>query len=105
MAEATLDPKQAAALADAARLIDRTRMKQIGSFHFAMAMGALTLWGAAVAWAQTTGWALAEFAAVANAFVAALVLVPIVHEWGHGHEQLAQWGRLIQRGLEQLGCE
>ena len=83
MAEATLDPTEAAALEEVARKLDTARMQQIGSLHFAMSMGALTMWGAAVAWAQVTGWALAEFAAVANALVAAYVISPTVHEWGH----------------------
>lgn len=85
MAEATLDanPAEAAALEEAAREFDRARMKQIGGYHFAMVMGALTLWGAAATWAEVTGWALAEFAAVANALVAGFVIPSVLHEWGH----------------------
>ncbi|MDJ0785568.1 MAG: hypothetical protein QNK05_02100 [Myxococcota bacterium] len=83
MTEATLDAEQAAALEDAARAIDRERMKQIGSFHFAMVMGALTLWGAAVTWAQVTGLGIAQFAAIANALIAAYVISSTIHEWGH----------------------
>jgi hypothetical protein len=90
MAEATLDtstdqpdPAELAALRDAARQIDRAHMQQIGGLHFAMVMGAITMWGAAVVWAQSTGWALAEFAAVANALVLAYILSSTIHEWGH----------------------
>ncbi|MEM9174664.1 MAG: hypothetical protein AAGC67_05480 [Myxococcota bacterium] len=87
-AEATLDPDpqptpDPAALRDFAAKLDRANMKKIGAFHFAMVMGALTLWGAAVAWAQTTGWAIAELAAVANAVIAATVISSTLHEWGH----------------------
>ncbi len=46
MAEAMIDT-EAAAMQSLARQIDRARMAQIGSFHFAMVTGALTLWGAA----------------------------------------------------------
>lgn len=86
MAESTIDANHAAevaALQDAARQIDRARMLQIGSFHFALVMGALTLWGAAVTWAQVTDSAVAHFAAVANALVAGFVIASTVHEWGH----------------------
>lgn len=86
MAEATMASNQAAetaALAEVAREFDHARMKQIGGFHFAMVMGALTLWGAAETWAQVTGWGIAQFAAVANALVAGFVLQSTVHEWGH----------------------
>ncbi len=85
MAEAieTHEAVDTAALEAAAREIDRARMIQIGSFHFAMAMGALTLWGAAEAWAQITGWGLARFAADANALVAGFVITSTVPEWGH----------------------
>ena len=87
-AEATVDtdapptPDPAALRAFAAKL-DKANMKKIGAFHFAMVMGALTLWGAAVAWAQTTGWAIAELAAVANAVIAGTVISSTLHEWGH----------------------
>ena len=86
MAEATMEPDQAAeaaSLAELARDLDRARMQQIGSFHFALVFGALTLWGAAETWAQVTGWALAHVAAVANALVAGFVVTSTVHEWGH----------------------
>jgi hypothetical protein len=85
MAEATLDASraEAAALEQAARELDRARMKQIGGYHFAMVVGALTLWGAAATWAQETGWAIAQLAAVANALVAGTVIPSVVHEWGH----------------------
>ena len=52
--------------ADAAKLrelgakLDQANIKRIGSYHFAMVMGALTLWGAAEAWAQVTGWTIAR---------------------------------------------
>ncbi|MEM7412050.1 MAG: hypothetical protein AAF430_17615 [Myxococcota bacterium] len=87
MAEATVDPAAAAAekaaLEDAARKIDHARMRQIGGYHFAMAMGVLTLWGAGQVWAATTGSFLAEAVAVGNAVVAGFVLMSIFHEWGH----------------------
>jgi hypothetical protein len=85
MTEATIDTAaaEADALREAARQIDRARMIQIGSFHFAMVMGALTLWGAGEAWAQVTGWGLARFVAVANALVAGFVVASTIHEWGH----------------------
>ncbi len=81
--EPTVDPAEVAALKDVARQIDRERMKQIGGYHFAMSMGAITLWGAAVAWAQVTGWGWAGLVAVANAVVAGYVLSSVIHEWGH----------------------
>jgi hypothetical protein len=86
MAEATIEPgaaDEAVALQEAARAIEHARIRQIGSQHIAMAMGALTLWGAAEAWAQTTGWGLAHFAALVNAVVAGFVIPSVVHEWGH----------------------
>lgn len=86
MAEATMEtpsPTDVAALEEAARAFDVARMKRIGSYHFALVMGALTLWGAAEAWAQSTGWAIAQFAAVANALIAGYVIPSTIHEWGH----------------------
>ena len=83
MSETTMNVDEAAALRDLARGLDRARMAQIGGFHFALVMGALTLWGAAETWAQVSGWALAEFVAVANALVAGVVIVSTIHEWGH----------------------
>ena len=87
-AEATVDtdaqpPPDPAALRAFAAKLDKANMKKVGAFHFAMVMGALTLWGAAVAWAQTTGWAIAELAAVANAVIAGTVISSTLHEWGH----------------------
>ena len=84
MTEATMDQTDAsemAALEQAAKQIDFERMKQIGSYHFAMVMGALTLYGAAETWAQVSGWSLARFAAFAN--VAGYVISSVIHEWGH----------------------
>jgi hypothetical protein len=86
MAEATIDTDDAnetAAMQSAARQLDRARMIQIGSFHFAMVTGALIMWGAAETWAQVTGWAVAHFAAVAGALVAGFVIPSTIHEWGH----------------------
>ena len=86
MAEATISESQAmdaAQLEKAARQVDFARIRRIGSYHFAMAMGALTIWGAAVTWAQVTGWAIAQFAAVGGALVAGMILPSIIHEWGH----------------------
>ncbi len=83
MSEATMDPAEVAALEEAAREFDKSRMKQIGSYHFAMVMGGLTLWGAAETWAQVTGSTLAQIVAVGNAFVAAYVISSTIHEWGH----------------------
>jgi hypothetical protein len=86
MTETDIDPgseAETAALEKSARDMDRDRMKQIGSLHFAMAAGALTLWGAALTWAQVTGWGIASAAAIAGALVAGSVIPPIVHEWGH----------------------
>lgn len=83
MAEATMDPTEVAALKDAAREFDRAGIMKLGSFHFAMVMGALTMWGAAETWAQLTGWGIAQFAAVANALVAGFVVASTIHEWGH----------------------
>ena len=71
------------AMREFAAKLDRANMKKIGALHFAMLMGALTLWGAGVAWAQTTGWAIAELAAVANAVIAGTVIASTLHEWGH----------------------
>ena len=70
MSEATVDPNpaaEAAALRDLARDLDRAHIKQIGSLHFAMVMGVITMWGAAEAWAQVSGWGIAQFASIANA--------------------------------------
>lgn len=86
MAEATIEsmtPDELAELKDAARAFDIARMKKIGSFHFAMVMAALTMWGAAETWAQSTGWALAQFVAIGNALVAGFIIPSTVHEWGH----------------------
>lgn len=83
MAEATMDPSEVAALQSAAREFDRAGIIKLGSYHFAMVMGALTMWGAAETWAQATGWGIAQFAAVANAIVAAFVIASTIHEWGH----------------------
>ena len=67
--------REKAALQKAARAMDWVRMRQIGGYHFAMVVGALTLWGAAVTWAQLTGWMVAEFAALGGALVAGFVLL------------------------------
>ncbi|MEO2166608.1 MAG: hypothetical protein ABGY42_00550, partial [bacterium] len=56
------DANETAALEKMVRDIDRDRMKQIGSQHFTMVVGALTLWGAALAWAEVTGWGIASAA-------------------------------------------
>ena len=65
MVEATADTTpDAVDLAQLARELDRARMKQIGSYHFAMVTGALTMWGAAVAWFQVTDWAGTSFLAM-----------------------------------------
>jgi len=86
MAEATIEtmnPTELAELREAARAFDFARMKKIGSFHFAMVFGALTMWGAAETWAQTTGWGIAQVVAIGNAFVAGFIIPSTVHEWGH----------------------
>ena len=86
MAEATAgDTSSAEAnqLEEAARQLDAARMKQIGGYHFAMATGALVLWGAAETWAQATGWGVAQLSTVAAALVAGTVLPSLIHEWGH----------------------
>ena len=83
MAEAAIDPQEAYATREAARAADRARMKRIGSYHFAMVMASLTLWGAAQAWAQVTGWGIAQFAAIANALIAGTIIPSVIHEWGH----------------------
>lgn len=86
MAEATFDADQAAeiaALKDAARQFERARLKQFGAYHFAMVIGALTLWGAAQTWALVTHWSIAEFAAIGGALVAGFVIPSTLHEWGH----------------------
>ena len=83
MSEATMDASEIAALKSMAQEFDRANMRKIGGFHFAMVMGAITMWGAAEAWAQLTGWSIAQFAAVANAFVTAYVVASVIHEWGH----------------------
>jgi hypothetical protein len=77
------DANQAAALEKMVRDIDRDRMKQIGSQHFTMVVGALTLWGAALAWAEVTGWGIASAAAIAGALIAGSVIPSTIHEWGH----------------------
>jgi hypothetical protein len=86
MAEATMETAMASDAEATTRSdpkVDRARMKRIGSQHFVLVMGALTLWGAAETWARTTGWTIAEVAAVANALIAATVIASTIHEWGH----------------------
>lgn len=86
MAEAIHEPMSPAELSelrDLASAFDLARMKKIGSFHFTIIVGALTMWGAAVTWAQSTGWALADFAAIGSALVAGSVIPSALHEWGH----------------------
>ena len=62
---------------------DLRHIKKVGSLHFVMVMGALTLWGAADAWAVQSGWGLAQLVAVANALIAGTVVTGVLHEWGH----------------------
>ena len=86
MAEATMEslsPAELAELRDAARAFDFAHMRKVGGFHFAMVVGALTMWGAAVTWAETSGWTLAQLTAVGSAFVAGTVIPSSLHEWGH----------------------
>lgn len=83
MTETNTEPNETAALEKMARDIDRSRMKRIGSQHFVMVVGALTLWGAALAWAEVTGWGIASAAAIAGALIAGSIIPPTVHEWGH----------------------
>jgi hypothetical protein len=83
MASETMDVEKSAETASAARGKDLARLRRTGALHFVMAMGALTLWGAADAWAMMSGWGLAWTVALANALIAAAVLVGLVHEWGH----------------------
>ena len=83
MAEATVDPAEQAKLEEAARQIDHARIRQIGSLHFAMAMGVLAMWGASQVWAEATGSLLAHAVAIGSALVAGTVLVSTIHEWGH----------------------
>ena len=58
-------------------------MKRIGSWHGAAVLAALTLFGAAHTWAATSGWLLASLVSLGMAFVAAMAISPIFHEWGH----------------------
>lgn len=86
MSEPALDvpsAEETQTLRRAAREFDLARMRKIGGFHFALVMGALTMWGAAETWAQTTGWGLAHAVAIANAVVAGFVIPSTIHEWGH----------------------
>lgn len=86
MAEATMDTMSSAARAEleaAAREFDFARMKQIGGVHFAMVVGSLTMWGAAMTWSDASGSALAAFAAIGAALVAGHVIPSTIHEWGH----------------------
>ena len=62
---------------------DSARLRKIGTYHFAAAMAALTLWGAGDTWAASSGMFLAEVVAVANALIAGIVLAFLCHEWGH----------------------
>lgn len=82
-AATTPDSNEAADLQKLAQDLDRARLKQIGGFHFALVIGALTLWGAAETWAQVTGWGIAHFAAIGGALVAGFVIPSTIHEWGH----------------------
>lgn len=83
MASETMDVERTADAAASERGKDLARLRRTGTFHFVMAMGAVTLWGAADAWAVASGWGLAWAVALANAVIAAAVLVGLVHEWGH----------------------
>jgi hypothetical protein len=83
MASETMDVERGRETLASERGKDLTRLRRNGALHFAMAMGALTLWGAADAWAVASGWGLAWAAALANAVIASVVLVALVHEWGH----------------------
>ncbi len=83
MAGQTLEARSGGETPAAERGKDLARLRRIGALHLVMAMAAITLWGAADAWAVASGWGLAQAVALANAAIAAIVLVSLVHEWGH----------------------
>ncbi len=86
MAEATIETggaADAAANLEALRALESARTKEIAQLHFAMVMGALTLWGAADAWVAVSDLMIARVVVVANALIAALVVTSVLHEWGH----------------------
>ena len=44
---------------------------------------ALAIWGGAEAWAVVSGLAIAQALSVVNGIAAGLIVVPLLHEWGH----------------------
>ena len=62
---------------------DISRLKRIGTWHAAAVFAGLALFGAANFWATSSGLVIAHIVAIGNAFVAAIALSGIFHEWGH----------------------
>jgi len=62
---------------------DRAPVLALARRDGAIALGALTLFGAADAWHVATGLGLAAVLALADAVVVGIVLGALAHEWGH----------------------
>jgi len=79
---ATATPTPSAEAADA-RPADRAPVLQLARRDGAIALAALSLFGAADAWQLATGLGLASFVAFADGGVVGIVLGTLAHEWGH----------------------
>ena len=62
---------------------DNARLRKVASRHGAIALAALTLWGAADAWASASGLLLAQSISILNAIFVGTAVAYIAHEWGH----------------------
>ena len=65
------------------RPADATPVRRLASRDGAIAVAALSLFGAADAWYATTGLGLAGLVTVLNGVVVGIVLGTMAHEWGH----------------------
>jgi hypothetical protein len=70
-----------AAPAETAR--DAAPVSKLALRDTAIALAALTLWGAADTWFATTGLFLAGLVSILNGVVVGIVLASLAHEWGH----------------------
>lgn len=62
---------------------DATPVSKLALRDGAIALAALTLWGAADTWFATTGLFLAGLVSVLNGILAGIALASLAHEWGH----------------------
>jgi hypothetical protein len=81
-APATPDASPSAEAPDT-RPADRAPVAKLAQRDGAIALAALTLFGAADAWYAATGLGLAAFVAFADGVVVGVVLGTLAHEWGH----------------------